>query len=148
MHFTKIWHTSFEHFFFFFQNRPGRYSVPTTPTPMDKQNYGVMRRAMPAHVVAAQGTIHILRKQIWRVFGPLSPYRKRAFTNYVEKFLSFLTPYVDIFYLINVDQKSTFLNYLPISSCQRSLWMPPTHILVLKVSKISKPSPIVSYVLY
>merc|ERR1719266_2723839 len=34
----------------------GRYSVPTTPTPMDKQNYGVMRRAMPAHVVAAQGS--------------------------------------------------------------------------------------------
>ena len=60
--------------YFFFQNRPGRYSVPTTPTPMDKQNYGVMRRAMPAHVVAAQGTIHILRKQIFRVFGPPSPY--------------------------------------------------------------------------
>lgn len=39
------------------QNRPGRYSVPTTPTPMDKQNYGVMRRAMPAHVVAAQGPV-------------------------------------------------------------------------------------------
>ena len=29
--------------------------MPTTPTPMDKQNYGVMRRAMPAHIVAAQG---------------------------------------------------------------------------------------------
>ena len=58
---------------FFFQNRPGRYSVPTTPTPMDKQNYGVMRRAMPAHVVAAQGTIHILRKQIFRVFWTLPP---------------------------------------------------------------------------
>merc|ERR1719220_360891 len=39
------------------QNRPGRYSMPTTPTPMDKQNYGVMRRAMPAHVVAAQGPV-------------------------------------------------------------------------------------------
>ena len=31
------------------QNR-GRYSMPTTPTPMDKANYGVMRRAIPAHI--------------------------------------------------------------------------------------------------
>ena len=29
--------------------------------------------------------------------------------------------YVDIFYLINVDKKLTFLDYF---SCQRSLWMP------------------------
>ena len=38
-----------------FQNhRAGRYSMPTTPTPMDKGNYnssvGVMRRAIPAYV--------------------------------------------------------------------------------------------------
>merc|ERR1719220_705473 len=38
------------------QNR-GRYSMPTTPTPMDKANYGVMRRAIPAHIVAAQGPV-------------------------------------------------------------------------------------------
>jgi len=38
------------------QNR-GRYSMPTTPTPMDKANYGVMRRATPAHIVAAQGPV-------------------------------------------------------------------------------------------
>ena len=45
-------------------------------------------------------------------------------TNYVDKFLSFvdhLPTYVDIFYLINVDKKSTFLDYLPTSSCQHSL---------------------------
>ena len=24
--------------------------MPTTPTPMDKANYGVMRRAIPAHI--------------------------------------------------------------------------------------------------
>lgn len=39
----------------FQQNRAGRYSMPTTPTPMDKGNYshssvGVMRRAIPAYV--------------------------------------------------------------------------------------------------
>ena len=34
---------------FILQNR-GRYSMPTTPTPMDKANYGVMRRAIPAHI--------------------------------------------------------------------------------------------------
>ena len=34
---------------FLLQNR-GRYSMPTTPTPMDKANYGVMRRAIPAHI--------------------------------------------------------------------------------------------------
>ena len=28
-------------------------------------------------------------------------------------------------YLINVDKKSTFLDYLPTSSCQHSLWTPP-----------------------
>ena len=97
MHFTKIWHT-FE-LLFFFQNRPGRYSVPTTPTPMDKQNYGVMRRAMPAHVVAAQGTIHILRsKHIFKVFGPAPlALPEGEFKNYLDKFLSlFLIPYVVI----------------------------------------------------
>ena len=40
---------------------------------------------------------------------------KGSFTNYVGKFLTFLTTYfasVDIIYLINVDKKLTFLDYL------------------------------------
>ena len=40
-------------------------------------------------------------------------------------FFDHLPPYVDIFYLTNVDKKLTFLNYLPTSSCQRSLWTAP-----------------------
>ena len=32
---------------------------------------------------------------------------------------------VDIFYLIKVDKKSIFLDYLPPSSCKRSLWTTP-----------------------
>ena len=58
-----------------------------------------------------------------------------VFTNYVDKFLSFfdhLTPYVDIFYLINVDKKSWFLDYLPTSYCQHSsLWTPHYHKPIL-----------------
>ena len=45
---------------------------------------------------------------------------KGAFTNDVDKFLIFsdhLPPYID--------NKLTFLDYLPTSSCQHSLWMPP-----------------------
>ena len=53
-----------------------------------------------------------------------------AFTNYVDKFRAIFWPptlpavpsYIDIFYLISVDKKSTFLGYLPTSFCQRSLW--------------------------
>ena len=37
-------------------------------------------------------------------------------------FFDHLPPSVDIFYLIKVDKKSTFLDYLPPSSCNRSLW--------------------------
>ena len=47
-----------------------------------------------------------------------------SFKNYVDKFLAFfdhLLAWVDIFYLINVDKNKTFLNYLPASSCKRSL---------------------------
>ena len=54
--------------------------------------------------------------------------RKGSFTNYVDKILAFfdhLTPFIDIFYLINIDKKLTFLNYLPPSSCKRSLWTTP-----------------------
>ena len=38
------------------------------------------------------------------------------FTNYVDKFLAFVTSY---------PPESTFLEYLPTSSCKRSLWMTP-----------------------
>ena len=39
-------------------------------------------------------------------------------------FLTTCSPtYVYIFYLIIVDKKSTFLDYLPTSSCQHSLWV-------------------------
>ena len=51
---------------------------------------------------------------------------KGAFTNYVDKLLAFfdhLPPYVDIFYLTNVDKKATFLDYLPILSCNRTLFV-------------------------
>ena len=38
---------------------------------------------------------------------------KTTLTSFLA-FLDHLPPYVDIFYLINVQKKSTFLNYLPI----------------------------------
>ena len=37
-----------------------------------------------------------------------------------------LPPYVDIFYLMNVDKKMIFLDYLPTSSFQCSLWLLPS----------------------
>ena len=43
---------------------------------------------------------------------------KGAFTDYVDKFLIFfdpLAPYVDIFYCINVDENSTFLDYIKVT---------------------------------
>ena len=40
-------------------------------------------------------------------------------------FFDHLLPSVDIFYLLNIDKKSTFLDYLPPSSCKRSLWTTP-----------------------
>ena len=52
---------------------------------------------------------------------------KGSFTNYVDKFWLFLTTYppcVNIFYGINVDKMWTFLDYLPTSSCKRSLCLP------------------------
>ena len=36
-----------------------------------------------------------------------------AFTNYVDKILAFLTPSVDIFYLMKVDKNSTLVDYTP-----------------------------------
>ena len=35
---------------------------------------------------------------------------------------TYLFPSFDIFYLMNVDKKWTFLDHLPPSSCKRSLW--------------------------
>ena len=49
---------------------------------------------------------------------------KGVFTNYVDKILAFfdhLPPSVDIFYGMNVENKWTFLDYLPTLSCKRSL---------------------------
>ena len=40
-------------------------------------------------------------------------------------FCLFLSTYVDIFYLINVDKNQICLDYKPPYSCQRSLWMTP-----------------------
>jgi hypothetical protein len=60
-----------------------------------------------------------------------SKFNKGPFTNYVDKILAcfdHLPPSVDIFYLMNIDEKSTFLDYLTPSSCKRSLWMHPNFI--------------------
>ena len=49
---------------------------------------------------------------------------KGSFKNYVDKFLAYfdhLPPSVGIFQLMNFDKKSTFLDYLPLSSRKRSL---------------------------
>ena len=43
----------------------------------------------------------------------------------LTSFAFFQFPCVDIFHLINIDKMSTFLDYLPTSSCQRSLWTLP-----------------------
>ena len=51
-------------------------------------------------------------------------FRSRSQTT-LTSFLSFfdhLPPSVDIFYLIKVDKTSTFLDYLPPTFCNRSLW--------------------------
>ena len=48
-----------------------------------------------------------------------------SFTNYVDKILAFLTTSVDIFYLMNIDKKWTFLDHLPPFPCKRSLWTAP-----------------------
>ena len=54
----------------------------------------------------AVGVVHKLRWQVvFRLF-----------------LTTYLRTYVDIFYLINLDKKSTFLDYIPLSSCKRSLW--------------------------
>ena len=49
----------------------------------------------------------------------------RFFTFFDHLPLVLPTPYVDIFYGMNVDQKWRFLDHLPTSSCKRSLWMTP-----------------------
>ena len=61
-------------------------------------------------LVIVLGVVHKLRRQ------------------YFGFFFDHITPSVDIFYLMKVDKKSTFLNYLPPSSCKRSLWTTPIRI--------------------
>ena len=47
---------------------------------------------------------------------------------------------VEIFYLIKVDKNKTFLDYLPTSSCKRSLWMPPYEMYFLFEILLTWPS--------
>ena len=54
---------------------------------------------------------------------------KTTLTRFWIFFDHLLTPHVDIFYLINVDKKLTFLDYLPTTSCKRSLWTTPYQLL-------------------
>ena len=56
---------------------------------------------------------------------PIGVLHKLRWQDYT--FLEHLSPCVDTFYLINVDQKSTFLDptHLLTSSCKRSLWTTP-----------------------
>ena len=51
-----------------------------------------------------------------------------VFTNYIDKILSFLTAYIDIFCGMNVDKKWTFLDHPPTSSCKYSLWTTLYHV--------------------
>ena len=47
----------------------------------------------------------------------------RGRSKHVDKILALfdhLPPSLDIYYLIKVDKKSTFSDYLPLSSCKRS----------------------------
>ena len=51
-------------------------------------------------------------------------------------FVDHLSPSVDIFYLVNVDKKATFLDYLPTFSCKRSLWTAPNVMLFILLLKL------------
>ena len=55
-----------------------------------------------------------------------------------QDFVSFyhLPPSVDIFYLVNIDKKWTFLEPPPPSSCKRSLWRGPNTRPILLISKV------------
>ena len=81
-------------------------------------SYGAVKEVVDCEIldfIVLKGIEYTYR--VWQLMG-------RAFTNYIDRFLAFfdhLPPYVDILYLINIDEKSTFMDYLPTSSCQRSL---------------------------
>jgi hypothetical protein len=71
---------------------------------------------------------------IWEILWKQmkSMYLKKGSANLVEPFIylrgqvlaffDHLLPSIDISYLMNVDKKSKILDYLPPSSCKRSLW--------------------------
>ena len=59
--------------------------MPTTPTPMDKQNYSVMRRAMPAHVVTAQGPVSRRKSQKAAMTPPTRP-KSLSVSSYMVEF--------------------------------------------------------------
>ena len=100
----------------------------------DSQNYTGCKKEIDLH---SYDTTKIVEQQI--------PCLRGAFTNYVDNILAFfdhLPTCFYIFYLINVDERLTFWNYLPTSSCQRSLWTPPN--LDSRSSEDSKDPMIVS----
>ena len=75
------------------------------------------------NILAALGVVHKLRWQDFGFFDHLLP------------------PSVDIFYLMNIGKKWTFLDHLPPSSYKRSLWTAPypkiRHILHWASSRFS-----------
>ena len=92
------------------------------------------------------GVIHKLRWQdlahYWPPTKPLLPFVKNSFwkirenlhkgpfTNYVDKISSCWPPNPLPWHFLwcCLEKKWTFLDHLPTLSCQRSLWMPPSHI--------------------
>ena len=74
----------------------------------------------------SQGNNYFLSKLSWEKklsFWVNVPLRDCSQTT-LSRFWLFLTC-VDIFYVINVDNKWIFLDHLPTSSCKRSLWTTP-----------------------
>ena len=76
--------------------------------PKKSQNSGIPRKPVILRIFCS---LYILTNMAtnFLVFG------KGLFTKYVDNLLAFfdrLSSYVDIFYLLNVDKKSTFLDYL------------------------------------
>ena len=63
-------------------------------------------------------------KKFVTMYSGFDPCNKGSFTNYVYKFLAFLTTYPPSFTLSTL-WNLTFFDYLPTSLCKRSLWMTP-----------------------
>jgi hypothetical protein len=88
-----------------FQNQQQKVSFPFEDENNAVTHLGGLNRKEISKVVAIHGV-------------------QGAFFKYVDKILAFfnhLPPYVDNFYLLRVAKKSIFWDYLPTSSCQRSL---------------------------